>query len=164
MKRETKQQEIVERIYMQYHKLMLKVAFDVLQNPDDAQDAVQQAYVQLLMNQDRIAAGDTARLRCYVTTTAHNCAVDLCRKRNNDRALLYVFCEGHVDEISARMIDVCILQLSEKYRNVLRLKHEFGYSSSETAKILRLSEANVDKINQRAKKKLEVVCRDAHLL
>jgi RNA polymerase sigma-70 factor (ECF subfamily) len=50
-----------------------------------------------------------------------------------------------------------IASLPESYRGVLMLKYDNGYSTKEIAQMLGLSEENVKKRIQRARKKLEQV-------
>ena len=58
----------------------------------------------------------------------------------------------------------CIAALPAGYRQVLMLKYYHGYSTKEIAAMLSLSTANVSKIEQRAKAKLEILCREAGVL
>ena len=164
MENETEKQRQMEYIYIHYHKLMLKVAYNIVKNREDAQDVVQQALLQMMSNPSKIENTEEKRLRGYVLTTVHNCAIDLLRKQTKLRSSSMIYQETCIMDQSIPMIHICLENLPENYRNVLLLKHRWGYSSEETARILHLSEVNVIKIDQRAKKKLEVLCRDFHLL
>ena len=164
MENETEKQRQMEYIYIHYHKLMLKVAYNIVKNREDAQDVVQQALLQMMSNPSKIENTEEKRLRGYVLTTVHNCAIDLLRKQSRLQSSLLFFQEACILDQTLPMIHICLENLPENYRDVLLLKHRWGYSSEETARILHLSEVNVIKIDQRAKKKLEVLCRDFHLL
>ena len=48
-------------------------------------------------------------------------------------------------------------QMPESYRSVLLLKYDNGYSTAEIASMLNLTEENVKKRIQRARKKLEQI-------
>lgn len=164
METETEKQRQMEYIYIHYHKLMLKVAYNIVKNREDAQDVVQQALLQMMSNPSKIENTEEKRLRGYVLTTVHNCAIDLLRRQTRLQSSALLFQEACILDQPLPMIHICLENLPENYRNVLLLKHRWGYSSEETARILHLSEVNVIKIDQRAKKKLEVLCRDFHLL
>ena len=164
MENETEKQRQMEYIYIHYHKLMLKVAYNIVKNREDAQDVVQQALLQMMSNPSKIENTEEKRLRGYVLTTVHNCAIDLLRKQSRLQSSLLFFQEACILDQPLPLIHICLENLPDNYRNVLLLKHRWGYSSEETARLLHLSEVNVIKIDQRAKKKLEVLCRDFHLL
>ena len=53
----------------------------------------------------------------------------------------------------------CILKLPAQYREVILLKYEQGYNTREIAQMLKLTVSNTNKILQRAKNKLEKLCR-----
>ena len=58
----------------------------------------------------------------------------------------------------------CITQLPPRYRQVIFLKYSHGYSVKEIADILGISHAAASKLDQRAKKKLEEICREEGVL
>ena len=53
------------------------------------------------------------------------------------------------------LLTECILKLPEQQRTVILLKYQHGYSLKEISKMLDISLAWAQKIDQRAKKKLE---------
>ena len=53
--------------------------------------------------------------------------------------------------------------LPAHYRQVL-LKHHHGYTIKEIARMLSLTEANAYKIEQRARARLEELCKEAGIL
>ena len=58
----------------------------------------------------------------------------------------------------------CILKLPARYREVILLKYEQGYNTREIAQMLKLTVSNTNKILQRAKNKLEKLCREEGVL
>lgn len=142
-----------EHIYIQYRNLMYRTANDVLHNSSDAEDAVQQSFVNILENIQQIETDSEPRLRSFVVKVARNCAIDILRKK---RHMCQIQLEKAAESTVCGLGDIiiCIQQLPEQYQKVLLLKSLYGYSSGETAEILKISEANVIKIHQRAKKKL----------
>lgn len=50
-----------------------------------------------------------------------------------------------------------IASLPDRYRELLLLKYDTGYSEKEIAQLLGMSEANVKKTIQRAKAKLQIL-------
>ena len=55
-------------------------------------------------------------------------------------------------------------KLPLRYRHIILLKYYHGYNSREISKQLDLTEANVIKIDQRAKKKLLQICKEEGVL
>ena len=66
----------------------------------------------------------------------------------------------HGDDGLAR----CILALPARYREWILLKYDHGYETAELAALLGLSLDAAYKLDQRAKKKLEALCREEGLL
>jgi len=58
----------------------------------------------------------------------------------------------------------CIAKLPPRYRQIIFLKYSHGYSVKEIADILGISHAAASKLDQRAKKKLEEICREEGVL
>ena len=59
------------------------------------------------------------------------------------------------DELTA-----CILQLPPRQQSIIILKYSYGYSLREIAKLLDITYANAQKLDQRAKNKLRALCRE----
>ena len=76
-----------EKIYSEYGEMMYNIAFTLLRHEQDAQDAVQQAFMSIAEN---IADIDEPgpRTKGYVAVIAENKAIDLLRRRNRQPVLL----------------------------------------------------------------------------
>lgn len=155
-----------EKIYLQYRNLMYSAAYAVLRNEEDAEDAVHLAFVKVAENIDKISEPVCPKTAAYVVTIVENKAIDLYRRKKKhptvplepETAGLPVAYNG--ENGLAR----CMAALPARYRQVLMLKYYHGYSVKEIAKMLNLSAANVSKIEQRAKAKLEILCKEAGVL
>lgn len=165
MDQQTPEQQKMEQIYLRYRKLMLKEAYEILRDPDDAEDAVAQGFVRILQNLSHVDVDQESRLRAYVVRTARNSAIDLWRKHNKERELQLQCCSSfYYEENISIEVRRCLKRLPEKHRQVLLLKHYAGYSSIETARILHASVECVIKTDQRAKKKLAEYCSECRIL
>ena len=155
-----------ERLYEEYRGLMYHVAYEILHNRQDAEDVVHQAFLKIAEIIETVDGTICPRTRGYVVTIAENKAIDLHRRKqkhpheqlNQDYVGITIEYEG------SNVLTQCMAKLPAHYREVLLLKHYHGYSSKETAKILNLSEANVIKIDQRAKQQLRTLCQEEGLL
>lgn len=55
----------LEKLYTEYHRLMLAVAQRVLPNPAEAEDAVQTAWERVIANFPQMAKSNTAQTRGF---------------------------------------------------------------------------------------------------
>lgn len=154
-----------EKIYLEYRGLMYHLAYEILHNRQDAEDAVHQAFVKIAENIEIIDVSIPSKLRGLVVTIVENKAIDMQRYHMRHQTIDIDSCQGiSIEYQGENRLTACMAKLPAKYRSVLLLKHLHGYSSKETAKILGITEANVIKIDQRAKKKLQELCMEEGLL
>lgn len=154
----------LERLYLEYRSVMFCAANEILHNEHEAEDAVQQAFVKIAENLDKVPDELSNKTKAFVVTIAENTAIDRYRKlkRNNDCEL----CEQSygIKADSADELVNCILKLPARYRQFILLKYYHGYSTREIARLLGMSSAAASKTAQRAKQRLEQLCREAGLL
>ena len=67
------------QLYDTYRNVMFSVAYRILQNPQDAEDAVHQAFVSILQNLNKIKAVDAPATKAYVMIIAERKAIDMLR-------------------------------------------------------------------------------------
>lgn len=155
-----------EKIYISYKSMMYAAAFSILRNEQDAEDAVHQAFVKIVKNISKISEPECPKTRGYVVTIVENTAINIYRRKKRRPAVSLD--EGGpwlaVEYEGSNELARCMAQLPGRYRQVLLLKHHHGYSTKEIAKMLGLTAANVAKIEQRAKGKLEILCKEAGIL
>lgn len=77
---EKSDQQFVEQLYHKYIKLMFSVAYKYVALPEQAQDVVQQAWINILDNLDRIQSIEDKARAAYLAMTVRNCAMDSFRK------------------------------------------------------------------------------------
>lgn len=151
-----------EKLYEEYRNAMYQAAYRVLQNTDDAEDAVHQAFVKIAEKIENIDGTICPRTKGYCITTAENKAIDLYRHKQKrscvELDLDYMGLSIEYD--GPNLITECISHLPAVQREVLMLKHLYGFTAKEIAEQLNLTEANVIKIDQRAKKRLRQICQE----
>ena len=160
------QKSAFEQIYIQYRALMYAVAYGILGNAQDAEDAVHHAFVKIAENISKISEPVCPKTKAYVVTIVENTAINLYRKKKrHPSASYYEEAAGMTVEYSGgNELARCMAKLPARYRQVLLLKYHQGYSTKEIAKMLGLTAANTAKIEQRAKAKLEILCKEAEIL
>lgn len=148
-----------EQIYDAYRGLMFHVAFKILSQKEDAEDAVHHAFVKIAENITKISDPVCPKTKAFVVTIVENRAIDILRSRNRHQevsfdAIAYgipVYTEDE-DQFSE-----LILKLPAKQRQVIWLKYYHGYSLREIASMLNMSLAAAIKTDQRARKNLEAL-------
>ena len=155
-----------EEIYMQYRGIMYSAAFSILGNAQDAEDAVHHAFVKIAENISKISEPVCPKTKGYVVTIVENTAINLYRRKKRHPAVAFDEAAAGitVEYSGSNGLARCMAQLPARYRQVLLLKYHHGYSTKEIAKMLGLTAANTAKLEQRAKAKLEILCKEAEIL
>ena len=155
-----------ERLYLQYRDLMFYIANKILQNQQDAEDAVHAAFVSVAENIEKFSSPTCPKTKGYIVTITENKAIDLYRKKKrHPQTLLLEETAGlEVSYEGSHAIARCFSLLPARDRDILMLRYRYGYTAREIAKMLGISEANANKRIQRAKEKLESLCKEEGLL
>lgn len=145
-----------EVIYNQYRLLMFSVANKILNNQYDAEDAVHQAFVSIIDNLDKIKEADCPETKSYVVIITERKAIDIIRSRK------HLSREELIDAVHGIEIPLpgdngladAMAKLPARYREILLLRFDNGYSTKEIAKMLDMTEGSTQKLIWRAKEAL----------
>lgn len=145
-----------ERIYNRYRNLMYHVAYKVLSNHYDAEDAVHQAFVAIIRHLEKISDIDCPQTRSYIVLITERKAIDLIRTRHSEKVIPL-----NEDLIGIEIpapgdhgLADALAKLPAHYREVLLLRFDNGYSTKELAQMLGMTESGVRKLIGRAKNAL----------
>lgn len=146
-----------EKLYLKYRGLMFHVANNILNNVQDAEDAVHQAFLKIAENIEKLGDPECPKTKGYVVTIVENKAIDLYRQRKRRQV---VELSDELQGVQAvyegeNTLAACILKLPARYREVILLRYHHGYSVKEVAAMLDLSFAAASKLDQRAKNRLK---------
>ena len=152
-----------ERIYVSYKQTMFYAANRILNNVHTAEDAVHQAFLRILNHLEKINENDCHKTRAFLVVITEHIAIDIYRKQKRENTLSFDELEVYIadnslpeheviDEVSA-----AIEKLPVNYSTVLRLKFSQGYSNSEIAQTLDITEENIRQRISRAKKRLSQI-------
>ena len=154
----------IEEIFHTYGKLMFHVANKILNNDHDAEDAVQQAMFAIYQNLEKFSEIKCPQSRSFIVTIVERKAIDLYRAKQ--RNAVVPFEEEFINVPAPSVVDAAaertdlakaMALLPTRYRELLFLKFDNGYSEREIAVMCSMTEANVKKTIQRARKKLESI-------
>lgn len=134
----------ISRIYDLHGKAMFAVAYSVLGNKAEAEDAVQDAFVTLLKYSGEIRQPESPRAKSFVTVITKNKAFDLLRKRKNEAELadaeaadveqdvLELLCTKESEE----QIIAAINAMDQRYSSVLYCVLVLECSTKKAARLL----------------------------
>lgn len=149
-------------IYEAYHDLLFYIAFERMNHIEDAEDAVHHVFMKIAENIKNIESV-SPKTKMYVVTMIDNRVTDVFRVRGrhpvdpyNDE-LKYSFV---VEMEGEDLLTQCIMELPEQQRMVVWLKYKQGYNLKEISKMLSISLPWAQKIDQRAKKRLEELYKE----
>lgn len=154
-----------EIVYHQYRGLMYYVAYRILNNASDAEDAVHDAFVKIAENMEKISDPVCPKTQSYVVTIVENKAIDLYRRKQRRGALPLEETEGlSVSPQEPLGLAECIVKLPPRYRQVILLKYHQGFSCAEIASLLGISLSAAQKLDRRAKEKLQQLAEKEGIL
>jgi len=154
-----------ESLYFTYRKLMFHIAKSILNDEGLAEDAVHQAFLKILKNFDKVGEISCHKTRSYVVIIVRNVAINMYNSRKRYSTVPIekaAFCIA--EEKLERTYDLdsltdAVLKLPVIYKDALKLKYVQGFSNSEIAGMLDISEAAVRKRLERARSMLEEILR-----
>ena len=121
----------LEKLYYEYRSVMFCAANEILHNEHETEDAVQQAFMKIAENLDKVPDELSNKTKAFVVTIAENTAIDRYRKlkRHGDCELCEEACG--IEANSADELVSCILKLPARYRQFILLKYYHGARHAE---------------------------------
>lgn len=152
-----------ESIYKAYRGLMYHVAFDRMHHEQDSEDVVHHVFMKIAEN-IKIIEPVSPRTKQLVVTMVNNHVTDVFRSRGRHPTAAYdeefLNMPSTASPDCENLLTECILKLPEQQQMVIWLKYVHGYNLREISKLLGISLSWAQKIDQRAKKKLEALYRE----
>lgn len=146
------EKEKFRKIYDAYRNLMFYVANKILQNEWDAEDAVQQAFLSIVKNLEKISDPVRKKTQLYIVTIVEHKAIDIYQaKKRRPSVSLEEEIHGVALEMPGGGAAAAIARLPARYREFILMKYADGYTNRELAKLLGLSYAGVASLDARAK-------------
>ena len=144
------------QLYDRYLQEMFRLARRILNSDADAEDAVHQSFLALIRHLDCIQAVDSPQTRAYIAVITEHKAIDILRAGR--RAV----CLEDMDELPGLDLPApgdlgladAMARLPARYREMLLLRFDQGYSVREIARMLDSAPDAVRKAIWRAKQML----------
>lgn len=106
--------EFCRKLSEQFDSAMYHVAYGILKNSADAEDAVQESYIAIINNLDKISRENCHKAWNYIVTIVRSRAINVYRRRNReskmDRIRLKICCRslrGTEKSLNFRMAAAC---------------------------------------------------------
>ena len=158
-----------DRLYKNYRKLMFGIAYDILKNEQDAEDAVQDAFFRIAENLDKIADEDSPQARNFAAVITRNICFNVLRKRHIeddiDDADVPPDKSAEDEFLAAQGVEVlerALMSLPEKYRDILYLTVYEELKLNDAAELLGITYENAKSRLKRARKKISEFLEKEH--
>lgn len=151
----------IEQCFSMYEHKMYYVAYAVLHDVQLSEDAVQEAFIRLIRSGKVFDNPDSEECKRYLYAIIKNVSLNVYRKRKREAQIMYPagdeIMDLRQDEVNTDDVNVEELLecLPEKYADVVKALVIENRPVSETAVRLDISEANVRKRFERAKKMIK---------
>lgn len=174
------ERDAVARIFTLYYKRMYKRAYDILNNPHDAEDAVQETFLRISSNVRDFMDADSPETIALISIYTRNVAFNMYNRKKKQNSLfdqrkdisemdLDLVATGEdVEEIvinkeTVELVHKAINQLDDMYRDVILLKYFYHKRNIDIADILGIEGSQVNGRLFRAKKMLrEILGEEAY--
>lgn len=155
--------KLVNELFSEYKQMMFKIAFGILHNKSDAEDAVQDSFLWIINNLDKISQIPCHERVNYFASIIESKAIDIYRKRRrhptedledkldlhtNDRVEDTALLNITVEEIKAAMNE-----LSNRDYEILYLYLFKQMKSKEISELMGIPENNIRTYISRARKR-----------
>lgn len=160
-----------ERIYYKYRNLMFYVAIHILKNRQDAEDALQKAFIKIARNIKQIDEIECHKTKTFVVIVVERVAINDYNKKKKEYHISYdeipysIPIDMNLEDTvlnNAFFADVLkkISELPVKYCDVLTLKYVHGLSGKEISDIVGVSHVAVRKRIERGLEMLNIKIKE----
>lgn len=139
---------------------LLRQARHYLENPDDAEDAVQETLVKLWMARDNIT--DASKMKNMAVVVCRNVSLNMLRKMPDTIPIddeASIMAQGNPQELleereNRKRLQRHIRTLSDKHRAILRMRNVENLPYADIAKIMGTTESSVRGMISKARMEL----------
>lgn len=154
-----------ERLFKDNYPLMYRMAFSMVENADDAKDAVNQVFTQMWKGKPKVS---DSQLRGYLLAATRNQCLHILRQRQLRRQMEEALQRDEVacrdeerEELLHELQQIIDDNLTEQDKRVLQLHYDEEMTYAETATVLGISTAAVNKHITRSLAKIRETFKNA---
>lgn len=151
----------VEGLVKKYRNNLYAAAFSVCRNAQDAEDVVQDTFIQYMMQKKPFESEE--HIRAWLLRVAINKAKNKCSaffRKNTIPLEDYMETLTFETQESSELFEA-VMNLPEKYRIVIHLFYYEDYSVKEIAEILKVTQSNVKVRLSRGRESLRSTLKEA---
>ncbi len=158
-----------EQLYRLYRQDMFKMAYGILENKYDAEDAVHESFMRVMKKLTKISEINCPQTHAYLLIIVKRVALKILSKQTKtivvDTDTVEIIDDFGLEEyvisnMEVERIKYILEQLSDDYYEVLFLELFMEFSISDIAEQLGLTYENTKKRLQRAKKKFREIAEE----
>lgn len=149
-------------LYIKYKQKMYAVAYSILHNVEDSEDAVHEAFVAIANNFEKIKNFSCQEKERYIVIIVRNVSINIYRKNKKNSEHLTELNDNQptvninfFEDIDRDALIQTISNLPLIYKDILFLYYVNQYTTKEISKMLNISMDTVWKRIERAKKLLK---------
>ncbi|MGL5695202.1 MAG: RNA polymerase sigma factor [Peptostreptococcaceae bacterium] len=163
---ETEEDKIkFEDIFNNYKKTMYYVANSILKDEHYSHDAVQNSFLKIIKHIDKIEDVKCNKTKAFIVTIVKSSSIDIYRKLQREKNKVQKLereiqgFENEAYDINTlpNKVEVAILKLPERYKQVFFLKYSHGLHDNKIAELLDISPPTVRTRIKRGKEKLKII-------
>lgn len=156
-----------EQLYLAYRQDMYAVAYGILHNSHDAEDAVHQAFLTIANKFKKISEIPCQEIEGYIVIIIKNTSINIydSNKRRSKRTSELDKCDVSVEinffeQFEFEELKKAISRLPQIYKDIVYLHFLEGFTVKEISKMLSISQEAVWKRIERAKKLLKSILEE----
>lgn len=163
------EKDFFEDMYRNCRGKMLSIAFSILGNKEDAEDAVHIAFLKLADQLKNLLQKSRQDLKRYIVITIRNTSITIYNRNKKNAQRLEALNDDMPDndnvfKFEASQIDalqIALPKLPQKYKDILTMYYYMRMSAGEISKTLDISVDNVWKRLSRARNMLKALIEES---
>ncbi len=163
----------MEQLYLEYSNIMYAVAMSILKNPEDAEDAVQEAIIRIIEKISILKGKNSCTLRSYIVITIKRVSINLAvKKGRHPYADVDEEFWDSIEDTDAPVEDLVIVnieheelkqalrKLPKRERDILKWKYYELWPDEEIAQALGIKKNSVRKYLTHARRLLKAILEE----
>lgn len=162
------EQAQIEQLFKENHDLLYKISYQLLRSETDAEDAVAQAFLNIMEHFEKISRLSRPERRPYCVVIAKNTSYDILRRKKRMIPVEEFYGDDTDDDVAdtffekfkkSQLIDALNL-LDKNDRTLLTFRFGRDMPLKDLAVLMEISEETAKKRSQRALKKLRKILEE----